>query len=360
MRYWTAEDNPHDGWHGVGVLLVNHGSPDEPTPRAVRRYLAGFLSDQRLIEIPRLIWLPILHGIILNTRPRRVAKAYARVWTDSGPPINVFTEGLSQSTNRLIQGEHGPRIAVAYGMTYGRPSIEHALENLRNWGARRILILPLYPQYSATTVGSVFDRVTATLQKWRWVPELRFVQGYEDHPQYIAALADSIREHWAKHGRGEKLLFSFHGLPQSYADAGDPYPCYCQRTARLTAERLGLQEDQWMVSYQSKFGPAKWLTPYTQETLEALGAKGHKSLDIVCPGFAVECLETVEEVADELAGIAANAGAALRYIPCLNDRDDHARLMMSLVNENLGQRWQDALQPMAEVPRTNRDRANSA
>lgn len=359
MRYWTAEDNPHDGWHGVGVLLVNHGSPDEPTPRAVRRYLAGFLSDPRLIEIPRLLWLPILHGIILNTRPRRVAKAYQRVWTEAGPPINVFTEGLSQTTDTLLKREHGPRIAVAYGMTYGRPRIETALEKLRNWGARRILVLPLYPQYSATTVGSVFDRVTATLQKWRWVPEMRFVQGYEDQPKYVRALAESVRRHWAQRGRGEKLLFSFHGLPQSYADAGDPYPCYCQRTARLTAELLGLQDGEWLVSYQSKFGPAKWLTPYTEDTIQGLGNQGHRTLDIICPGFAVECLETVEEVADELAEVATSAGTELRYVPCLNDSADHAELMTSLVNENLGERWRNALKPITEVPQITGDQVSA-
>ena len=324
---------PSDATCSAGVLLANLGTPDSPEPADVRRYLAEFLADPRIVERPRWLWRPILHGVILRVRPRRAARAYRRIWTDEGSPLLA----IGQEQAHRLQARLGADIPVALGMRYGNPSIAAGLQNLRRKGARRIIVLPLYPQYSATTTGSTFDAVSAELQTWRVVPELRFLNRYHDHPAYLDALAASIREAWSGRPRGERLLFSFHGLPRRYAEAGDPYPDECERTAAAVAERLGLQTDEWLLTYQSRFGPEEWLQPYTDETLRRLAAEGVQSVDVVAPGFAADCLETLEEIAMENHDVFIKAGGReYHYIPALNARPEHIEMMVQLVEGYLG------------------------
>ncbi len=317
----------------AGVLLANLGTPDSPAPADVRRYLAEFLSDPRIVERPRWLWKPVLHGIILRVRPRRAAKAYRRIWTEEGSPL--LTIGREQA--HRLQARLGPDVPVALGMRYGHPSIASALQELRRKGVRRIVVLPLYPQYSATTTGSTFDAVSAELTGWREVPGLHFVNRYHAHPAYLDALAASIREAWTEQPPGERLLFSFHGLPQRYAAAGDPYPAECEATAAAVAERLELPPHRWLLTYQSRFGPEEWLQPYTDETLKRLAAEGVRSVDVVAPGFAADCLETLEEIAMENRDIFREAGGeTYRYIPALNARPDHIEMMARIVEPYLG------------------------
>ena len=324
---------PSDATCSAGVLLANLGTPDSPEPADVRHYLAEFLADPRIVERPRWLWRPILHGVILRVRPRRAARAYRRIWTDEGSPLLA----IGQEQAHRLQARLGADIPVALGMRYGNPSIAAGLQNLRRKGARRIIVLPLYPQYSATTTGSTFDAVSAELQTWRVVPELRFLNRYHDHPAYLDALTASIREAWSGRPRGERLLFSFHGLPRRYAEAGDPYPDECERTAAAVAERLGLQTDEWLLTYQSRFGPEEWLQPYTDETLRRLAAEGVQSVDVVAPGFAADCLETLEEIAMENHDVFIKAGGReYHYIPALNARTDHIEMMAQLVEGYLG------------------------
>jgi ferrochelatase len=332
----------HDSPDRLGVLLVNLGTPDSPSPTDVRRYLKEFLWDPRVVEMARPIWWLVLNGIILNTRPRRSAKAYAKVWTDAGSPLLVISrqqrDALQQSLSETLPGP----VSVALAMRYGNPSIADGLAELRDAGARRLLVLPLYPQYSATTTASIFDAVTGELQRWRWLPELRFINHYHDDPGYIGALADSVREHWAEHGQAERLVMSFHGIPQEYFMAGDPYFCECQKTGRLLAETLGLSDPQWLLTFQSRLGPKQWLQPYTDKTLAKLGADGVKSVDVICPGFSADCLETLEEIAMENRDTFLEAGGQdYRYIPCLNDRTEHVAALTQLVQRHL-QGWIEA------------------
>ena len=316
----------------LGVLLVNLGTPDAATTPAVRRYLAEFLWDPRIVELPRALWWLILNGVILRIRPARSARAYRQIWTDAGSPLLVHCQALSAAIETALRRRASGNIRVALGMSYGNPSIAAALRTLHECGSRRLVALPLYPQYSGTTTGSVFDAVTRELRRRRWVPEFRFVNHYHDDPAYIAALADSIRDYWAANGRGDKLMFSFHGVPRQVLLDGDPYHCHCRKTARLVSDRLGLSEDDWMLSLQSRVGRAEWLRPYTDETVEQLGAAGTGRLDVVCPGFSVDCLETLEEIAMQNAELfIASGGKALHYIPALNDREDHVALLTTLV-----------------------------
>ncbi len=336
-RYLGVGDTPHA--HAVpgqvGVLLCNLGTPDEPTPPAVRRYLAEFLSDPRLIELPRWLWLPILHGVILNIRPRRSAHAYARIWTAEGSPLRVQSQAQQAAIAAQLTVTYADRVQVALAMRYGQPSIASALERLRAAKVRRLLVLPLYPQYSGPATGSVFDAVTAALQGWRWVPDLRFIASYHDEPAYIAALAASIHEHWQHAGRGEKLFFSFHGLPHEVFVQGDPYFCHCQATARLVARALGLEDTAWQVVFQSRFGRARWLEPYADRTLQAAARAGTRRVDVVCPGFAVDCLETLEEIAlQNRALFIAAGGQELHYIPALNARPDHIAALSGLLRHH--------------------------
>lgn len=324
----------HDYVHGtperIGVLVVNLGTPDAPTTSAVRRYLKQFLSDPRVIEVPRLIWWFVLR-VILLIRPAKSAAAYRKVWREEGSPLlhhsRQQVEALWSQLGRRCAGP----VSVLLGMRYGNPSIPAALEQLRRENVRRLLVLPLYPQYSATTTGSTFDAVADVLKRTRWLPELRFVNHYHDHEGYIRALANSVREHWQKLGRGELLLFSFHGLPKRYLLAGDPYHCECHKTARLVAEMLGLKAGEYRVTFQSRVGREEWLQPYTDVTVRELARSGMKKLDVISPGFSADCLETLEEIAMQNAEFFHdNGGESLRYIPALNDREDHIRFLADL------------------------------
>jgi len=326
----------------LGVLLVNLGTPDAPTATAVRRYLAEFLSDPRVVELPRIIWWLVLHGFILRTRPARSAKAYRKVWTDQGSPLLLHTRDIAAAIQEKLSARLSGAVHVEIAMSYGSPAIGTALQRLYEQCARRIVVLPLYPQYSGTTTGSVFDAVTRALSRRRWVPELRFINHYHDSAGYIAALAASIRDHWDMHGRGERLLMSFHGVPKRTHLNGDPYHCQCQKTARLVAESLDLQPDEWQISFQSRVGREEWLRPYTDETLAAWGRERVGLIDVVCPGFAADCLETLEEIAMQDAEIFRAAGGGdLRYIPALNARDDHISFLCRAIEKNVAG-WPEA------------------
>lgn len=338
-RYLGEEHYSHDTVPGTGVLLVNLGTPDAPTPPALRRYLAEFLSDPRVVEMPRALWLPILHGVILRLRPRKAAHAYRKVWTEEGSPLLAISRRQETALQRALQDRFRGPVTVALGMRYGNPSIASALERLRQAQVRRLLVLPLYPQYSGSTTGSTFDAVAETLKTWRWIPELRMVTQYHDEPGYVAALVGSIRDYWQEHGRGERLLFSFHGLPKRFLLAGDPYHCECQKTGRLVAEALGLSEDQWRVAFQSRFGREEWLKPYADATLREWGAKGTGRVDVICPGFSADCLETLEEIDIQNRQLFLNAGGHdYHYIPALNARPEHVQFLTDLVAEHM-QGW---------------------
>jgi ferrochelatase len=322
----------HDAATSAGVLLVNLGTPDAPTPSAVRRYLAEFLSDPRVIETPGIIWWPLLHGIILRTRPRRAAKNYQKVWTANGSPLLDISKKQAAAVQQELSARVAGPVHVELAMRYGNPSVADALQRLTSLNARRILVFPLYPQYSATTTASTFDAVLKTMATWRWWPELRLINHYHDEPGYIEILTESIRCHFAAQGKPEKIMFSFHGLPKHYFLAGDPYFCECQKTARLVAEQLELAEEDWCVSFQSRFGPREWLKPYTDKTLRQWGESGIKSVAVICPGFAADCLETLEEIRMQNRNIFLEAGGKhFHYIPALNDQPMHIAMLTDLV-----------------------------
>jgi ferrochelatase len=319
----------------LGVLVVNLGTPDEPTPAAVRRYLKQFLSDPRVVEAPRWLWWLVLEGFILRVRPARSAAAYRKIWTEQGSPLLVYTTSLAEALQATLSAEAKTSVIVQPAMSYGTPSIASALEALFLQEADRILVLPLYPQYSSSTTGSVFEEVTRVLSRRRRVPAMRFVSRYYDSPGYVSALAASVREAWETDGRGERLLFSFHGLPRSMVEKGDPYYRQCLQTAQLLADRLELGESEWKVSFQSRVGREEWLRPYTDETLRNWGEQGLGKIDVICPGFAVDCLETLEEIAIQNAErYVASGGGELRYIPALNMRRDHVSFLTRLVADN--------------------------
>jgi len=315
----------------VGILMTNLGTPDAPTPAALRRYLGEFLSDPRVIETPRWLWWPVLHGVILRVRPRKAAPAYASVWTENGSPLMAISRRQAEALQAALRRRMGPQVSVELAMRYGSPSIAAGLDALRQAHVERILVLPLYPQYSATTTASTLDAVAAALSTRRAVPELRMINGYWIEPGYIGALADSIRTYWAEHGQGDRLLMSFHGLPQKYVDAGDPYRRQCQKTAEAVAAALGLAPDCWQMVFQSRFGPQQWLTPYTDKTLEQLGRDGLGRVDVVAPGFSADCLETLEEIAEQDREIFLEAGGRdYHYIPALNDSPAHIDFLADL------------------------------
>lgn len=324
----------HDQPTCAGVLLTNLGTPDAPTAAALRRYLAEFLWDRRVVAIPRLPWWLILHGVILRRRPARSAQKYQKIWTPEGSPLLVISQRQRAAIAALLAKRGPGPVRVALGMRYGNPSIATALAELREAGVRRLLVLPLYPQYSAATTAATFDAVTAALRDWRWLPEVRFLTHYHDEPGYLEALTDSIRA--ARNSQaGDRLLFSFHGLPKRHWLDGDPYHCHCQKTARLVAERLGLAADQWAVAFQSRFGRAEWLQPYTSALLADWGKAGIQSVDVVCPGFAADCLETLEEIAIENCRIFLEAGGErFRYIPALNDAPAHTEFLTALIEQH--------------------------
>jgi ferrochelatase len=319
----------------TAVLLCNLGTPDEPTAPALRRYLAEFLGDHRVVEIPRPIWWLILHGIILRTRPAKSAAKYASIWTPDGSPLAVWTAKQATLLRGWL-GQRGHAVTVRHAMRYGNPSIASELDKLKAEGVTRILILPLYPQYSGTTTASVFDAVYTWAARTRTVPELRFVNHYHDDPAYIAALARRIRAHWSGHGQPEQLVMSFHGVPERTLHLGDPYHCECHKTARLLAEELGLTPAQWRLTFQSRFGKAKWLEPYTEPTLVSMAQSGVKHVQVVCPGFTGDCLETLEEIAQEARDAFLHAGGkTFEYIPCLNDSPDWISALTGLAEQHL-------------------------
>lgn len=319
----------------LGVLLVNLGTPDAPTPAAVRRFLRQFLWDPRVIEYPRALWWIVLNGAILWFRPPRSANAYRQIWTEQGSPLLVHSQEVAAAVQNQISSRLAGETRVELAMTYGNPSIKSGLDRLHAAGARRIIVLPLYPQYSGTSTAAVFDAVAAVLTRRRWVPELRLINHYHDAPGYVAAHAANIRNHWEQNGKGNKLLFSFHGVPTSTIQNGDPYFCQCQETARLIASKLGLDDRDWMISYQSRVGREEWLRPYTDSVLAELGKDGLDRVDVVCPGFVVDCLETLEEIAIRYAELfTAAGGGSLSYIPALNARDDHIAFLVRLIENH--------------------------
>lgn len=328
----TPINHDHVQPERLGVLLANLGTPNAPTRRDVRRYLAEFLWDPRVVEMSRPAWWLVLNLIILNTRPARSARAYAKVWSDQGSPLLAISRRQQGALEAELNADLGDRLVVKLGMRYGEPSLGQALDELSAAGARRILVLPLYPQYSATTVASIFDGIAQVMRHTRWLPELRFINHYHDHPAYIAALADSVRRFWTEHGRAERLLMSFHGIPKDYFDKGDPYFCECHKTGRLLAEALELTSDQWQLSFQSRLGPKQWLTPYTDHTLETMARNGVRSVQVICPGFSADCLETLEEIAMENRDLFLEAGGEqYHYIPALNDQPGHIEMLKQLV-----------------------------
>ncbi|KQP49286.1 ferrochelatase [Pseudorhodoferax sp. Leaf274] len=319
----------------TAVLYCNLGTPDAPTAPAVRRYLAEFLSDPRVVEIPRLAWWPILHGIILRVRPAKSAAKYASIWTDQGSALKVWTAAQTLGLRGALAGR-GHRVGVHYAMRYGQPAIAAQLDALAAQGVTRILVLQAYPQYSGTTTASVLDAVGDWSRRQRRVPDFRFVGDYHGDAGYIAALADSVERHWAQHGRGELLLMSFHGIPARNIALGDPYHAQCQATARLLAQRLGLGSAQYRVTFQSRFGRAKWLEPYTEPTLRALAQQGTRRIDVMCPGFPSDCLETLEEINMEAReAFLESGGEAFSYIPCLNDSPAWAAALADLAERHL-------------------------
>jgi ferrochelatase len=334
--YQSTPRYEHGLPESLGILLVNLGTPDAPTSSAVRRFLKEFLWDPRVVEMPRPIWWLILNAFILRVRPPRSAKAYQKIWTEHGSPLLTHSRDISNAVEQQLAVRVSGTVHVELGMSYGEPSLRVALERLYEQGAQRIVCLPLYPQYSGTTTASIFDAVTAELSRRRWVPEFRFINHYHDARGYIAALAQSIREYREQHGTGNKLLFSFHGLPQQNLKDGDPYHCQCIKTARLIADSLELDDDAWIATFQSRVGRTEWLQPYTDETVASLGKSGMTRLDVVCPGFAADCLETLEEIALQNAEIfKAAGGGELNYIPALNARDDHVAFLSRLIEKHI-------------------------
>ncbi len=351
-RCGVAEVTAHRQPARAGILLVNLGTPEAPTAKALRPYLKQFLGDPRVVEVPRPIWWLILNGIILPFRSPKSARAYAEVWTEEGSPLLVNNQHLADKLTDHIQRDC-PDISVALAMSYGQPSIQSALDRFKAENVQRLLVLPLYPQYSATTTASVFDQVTTWMQGQRWFPELRFINDYYREEAWQQAVADSIRDFQGKHGQPDKLLFSFHGIPKRNLLAGDPYYCQCQFSARQIAARLGLQDEQWQASFQSRLGRAEWLKPYTDQTLEELGHAGVKQLQVVCPGFSIDCLETLEEIAMEGKEEFVEAGGEdLKYIPCLNDSDAHVTVLAGVAHRH-GQGWPEfegrSAEPQAHV-----------
>ncbi len=333
MTFYTSSPNsPPENPPATGILLVNLGTPDAPTPAALRRYLGEFLADPRVTEMPRWLWWLVLHGIILRVRPRPASKKYQKIWTPAGSPLLQISR---TQTAALQQALAVNSIPVALGMRYGNPSIAAGLEELRQAHVRKIVILPLYPQYSSATTGATFDAVSDVLKRWRWIPDIRFISDYHDHPAYIQALVTHIQNNWSQHGKPDKLLFSFHGVPTRFVKAGDPYFSHCQTTANLVAQALGLDQDHWQLVFQSRFGREEWLQPYTDHTLAELGRAGVRRVDVICPGFAADCLETLEEIDQENRQIFLQAGGKeFHYIPALNENVEHIQAWLEVINAN--------------------------
>ena len=343
MKYTGSPNFDHSQAPRVGVLLTNLGTPDAPETKPLRKYLKQFLWDPRVVEIPRPAWWLILNGIILRLRPSRSAAAYRKVWTERGSPLMFHTQDQADAVRAVMQQRYGKRVIVDFAMRYGTPDIAATLQNMLQQGVRKLLVLPLYPQYSGATTGSTFDAVAADFTQRRWLPEIRFVAQYHDHPAYIEALTESIRRYREQHGTADKLIFSYHGEPRRYLDQGDPYHCQCHKTTRLVVEKLGLQESEYLTTFQSRFGKAQWLQPYTDETLKAFPGQGIKSVQVVCPGFSSDCLETIGEIDDENYTYFKQAGGEhFGYIPCLNSDPGHISALTTLIGEQMAG-WLDDL-----------------
>lgn len=337
MAYKGFKDFSHKQADKLGILLVNLGTPQAPTAKALRIYLAEFLSDPRVVEIPRLIWMFILHGIILRVRPKKSAAAYAEVWTEQGSPLMLHAQDQTQAIRERMRAEYGPHIQVELAMRYGEPSVSNVLDDMLRDGCRKMVVLPLYPQYSGSTTGSVFDAIAADFTSRRWLPHFRYIGSYHTHPGYIEALAKSVEQHWVEHGRADRLVLSYHGVPQHFLLQGDPYHCQCHVTTRLLAARLGLNDDEYMTCFQSRFGKAQWLKPYLDQTMKSLPGQGVKSVQVLCPGFSADCLETLEEIAGEnKAYFMESGGERFEYIPALNDRPEHIDALMTILREEAG------------------------
>ncbi len=343
MKYIGTPEFSHGTPEKMGVLLVNLGTPDAPETPQVRRYLAQFLSDPRIIELPRWLWKIILHGIILRVRPPKSAEAYREVWskTEGSPLLSISRKQQAALQQELAQ-RFSEDVVVGLGMRYGTPSVDDALTGLEQHNVRRLLVIPMYPQYSGTTTASVFDEVASRLQRTRWLPELRFINQWCDEPGYIKVLADSVRKHWAEHGQNELLVTSYHGIPKRYLLNGDPYHCLCRKTTRLLADELGIEQSKAMVVFQSRVGREEWLQPYCDETMKQLPRDGVKNIDIISPAFAADCLETVEEIDGENREyFMENGGESFNYISCLNDQPGHISFMADLVSRHI-QGWPEA------------------
>jgi ferrochelatase len=359
MRFAPEPDHRHGGAASTprtAVVLCNLGTPDAPTAPALRKYLAEFLSDPRVVEIPRVAWWPILHGIVLRVRPARSAAKYASIWTPEGSPLRVWTEKQSKLLMGYL-GQRGHRVTVRHAMRYGSPSIASVLDELKSAGVDRILLLPMYPQYCAATTASVFDAVYLWAGKIRSLPEMRFINRYHDDAGYVDALAKRVTDHSLIHGRPDKLVLSFHGVPKRTLMLGDPYHCECQKTARLLAERLDFKPGQVVVTFQSRFGKAEWLQPYTEPTLVALARQGVKRVDVMCPGFTSDCLETLQEIDQEAREAYLSAGGSeFNYIPCLNDQHEWIAALSALALRHL-QGWPTAATDDASSLEAQRARA---
>lgn len=334
MRYKGFPQQSSEATLKTGVLLVNLGTPDAPTTKALRPYLAEFLSDPRVIEFPRLLWKIILHGIILRIRPGRSAKAYETIWTDRGSPLLFHTQDQASALQKMLKADYGDDIEVGFAMRYGNPNIASVLDKWQARGLKKLIVVPMYPQYAGPTSGSTFDAIAREFSQRRYVPEIHFISDYHDNPLYIEALATNVRDHWNQHGRNEHLLMSYHGEPQRYVDQGDPYYQQCQRTSELLAEALELSPEQYTLCFQSRFGREPWLQPYTDETLTTMAKTGQfKSVDIICPGFSADCLETIEEIGVENKGyFLENGGDKYAYITCLNSDLYHIKMLYILLS----------------------------
>jgi len=327
MTFIGEKDFDHEPSEKIGVLLCNLGTPDSFQTRDVRRFLKEFLSDGRVVEIPRFIWWFILNGIILIFRPSKSAKLYKSVWTQEGSPLMVYSDKLTDKLSKELPENYEIELA----MRYGNPSIEEGLISLKNKNCRNLIVLPLFPQYSGTTTGSIFDEVSRVLSKWRWVPNLNFINSYHDDDGYISALSNSVKKHLSMDSP-QKVIFSYHGIPKRNFTQGDPYHCFCKKTTRLIAEKLSLEEDKYMTTFQSRFGRAEWLKPYTSETMETLPSEDIKNILVIAPGFSVDCLETIEEIDEENKEIFMDAGGEkFRYIPCLNDSEEHVSFIKAFL-----------------------------
>ena len=338
VKYIGEKDYEHGSKEKIGVLITNLGTPDAPNKKELKVYLNQFLSDPRVIELPKILWQIILKLVILQIRPSKSAEAYKQIWTDKGSPLlDIANRQLNKIQSSF--SSKNENIVFEVGMRYGNPSIPDALLKLQKKQVRRLLVLPMYPQYCAATTGSTFDEVTNVLQKWRWIPEMRFINQYFEEKNYIEALSNSIKSFWKKTSKPQKIIFSYHGIPKRYLTNGDPYHCFCLKTTRLVKEQMGLSDDEIMTTFQSRFGREEWLKPYTSETLKELPKQGIKNIHIISPGFSSDCLETLEELEEENKEYFMESGGEnYHYIPCLNDNDDHIDVFVNLIKKHI-QGW---------------------